>query len=79
MTEPTPRKKAETPEHCPKCNVAPEVRRKGAYWLLACPNYTGVISTCKTEGWTMGSKRDAIEQWNIVVRKIRGDSPGAST
>jgi hypothetical protein len=75
MTEPVTRKKAEVPENCPKCNVAPKVQRKGSYWLLACPNYKSVLSACSHEGCTMGTKRDAIEEWNKVVRKVREGIP----
>lgn len=79
MTEVVKRKKAEVPENCPKCNVAPETRRVGSYWLLACPHYKGVLSSCKNEGWTMGTKREAIEEWNKVVRKARAEQAGATT
>jgi hypothetical protein len=26
------------------------------------------------EGWTMGTKRESIEQWNIAVRKAKGEA-----
>lgn len=78
MSEVVKRKKAEVPEDCPRCSVAPDVRRQGSYWLLVCPNYKGVLSACKHEGWTMGTKREAIEEWNKVVHKARAAQAGAA-
>lgn len=77
MTDAVKRKKAEIPENCPKCNVAPEVRRQGSYWLLKCPNYKSIFSACKHEGWTMGTKREAIEEWNKVVRAAKASGATA--
>lgn len=53
------------PVPCPKCGKPPETGKVGSYWRTKCPTQHLLSAVV---GHTMGTKKEAIEQWNIAYK-----------